>query len=277
MKTFFSLVLINLIIFGYSLPAYLTNERTKKTYERSENIHRVLRFLDDEEERVVSHGEDTSDNKTEPIPIPDIIPSGNNTEKPTENTQILTFANYKAQKVEKNAPTSIIAIKYTVLIFFLDGKLRQIVKITLRVYIITRRSRIRNLEEAEDIQTTCILKGSNGDEGVGAYDCEGETKTQGSYVEEAEVNINVPMVADNETLPMKYVAFTGAAAEIGKNLHNSSITIDSNATLFTLKEGKIEDKTKTSFKVSGTIKDFNHDPGHKFKFTFHNKKDDENI
>jgi len=90
------------------------------------------------------------------------------------------------------------------------------------------------------------------------------------------VNSKVPMVADGETLDMSDVGFSEAAAEIGKNLHNSTIKIDSSATPYTLKEGKIEDQTKTSFKVRGIIKGFQHKQGDKFNFTFFNQTDGNN-
>ena len=159
--------------------------------------------------------------------------------------------------------------------YFLNKLPPQIVEIILRVGIITRRSRVRNLEETvEDVKTTCSLKGNN--DGVAAYDCQGETKTEGSDVEGAKINTNEPMVLDGKIVPMSNVAFSEAAAEIGNNLHNSTIKIDSSATPYTLKEGKIEDQTKTSFKVRGTIKDFKHKQGDKFNFTFFNQTDANN-
>ncbi len=278
MKTFFSLVLINLIIFGYSLPAYLTDERAKKSYERAKNLHSALRYLDEVVENVGSNEEAPTnapfDNKTEPIP--EIKPSGSDTEKPTQENQVLTYGNFKSKKKNPNGPLSPIKIEYSIIMYFLNKLPPQIVEIILRVSIITRRSRVRNLEETvEDVKTTCSLKGNN--DGVAAYDCEGETKTEGSDIEGAKINANEPMVLDNVTVPMSKVAFSEAAAEIGNNLHNSTITIDTSATPYMLQKGKIDDKTKTSFKVSGIIKKFKHNQGDKFNFTFHNKKDDENI
>ncbi len=278
MKTFFSLVLINLIIFGYSLPAYLTDERTKKSYERSKNLHSALRYLDEVVENVGSNEEAPTnapfDNKTEPIP--EIKPSGSDTEKPTQENQVLTYGNFKSKKKNPNGPLSPIKIEYSIIMYFLNKLPPQIVEIILRVSIITRRSRVRNLEETvEDVKTTCSLKGNN--DGVAAYDCEGETKTEGSDVEGAKINTNEPMVLDGKIVPMSNVAFSEAAAEIGNNLHNSTITIDTSAKPYMLKAGKIADKTKNSFKVSGTISNFNHEPGDKFNFTFENKNDDDNI
>ena len=273
MKTFFSLVLINLIIFGYSLPAYLTDERTKKSYERAKNIHSALRYLDEVVERVGSN-EEAPTNKTEPVP--EIKPSGSPTEKPTQDNQVLTYGNFKSKRSNPNGPRSPIKIEYSIIMYFLNKLPPKIVEIILRVGIITRRSRVRNLEETvEDVKTTCKLAGNN--DGVAAYDCEGETKTEGSDVEGAKINTNEPMVLDGKIVPMSNVAFSEAAAEIGNNLHNSTITIDTSAKPYMLKEGKIADKTKNSFKVSGTISNFNHEPGDKFNFTFHNNKDDENI
>ncbi len=270
MKTFFSLCFINLIIFCYSLPAYLTDERTKKSYEKAKNLYRVLRYMD-EEERVTSHGEaPSSDNKTEPITAPDINPSGSETQKPPENTQVLTFGNFEAEKENENAQTSIFIIKYTVLMYFADGSIPQEIEITITVNIQT--SRVRNLQETtESVKTTCNLKKSN--EGIAAYDCNGKTETQGSDVEEVKVNIKEPILANGKKLD---VGFSGTAAEIGNNLHNSTIEIDSSATPYTLKEGKIESKTKTSFKVKGIINIFNYKQGDKFNFTFPNKIDEKN-
>ena len=282
MKTFFSLVLINLIIFGYSLPAYLTDERTKKSYERAKNLHSALRYLDEVVENVGSNEEAPTnaptnapfDNKTEPIP--EIKPSGSPTEKPTQDNQVLTYGNFKSQRKNQNGPRSPIKIEYSIIMYFLNKLPPKIVEIILRVGIITRRSRVRNLEETvEDVKTTCSLKGNN--DGVAAYDCEGETKTEGSDVEGAKINTNEPMVLDGKIVPMSNVSFSEAAAEIGNNLHNSTITIDTSATPYMLKAGKIADKTKNSFKVSGTISNFKHNQGDKFNFTFHNNKDDENI
>ena len=112
MKTFFSLVLINLIIFGYSLPAYLTDERTKKSYERAKNLHSALRYLDEVVENVGSNEEAPTnapfDNKTEPIP--EIKPSGSPTEKPTQENQVLTYGNFKSQRKNPNGPRSPINI-----------------------------------------------------------------------------------------------------------------------------------------------------------------------
>jgi len=277
-EPFFSLVLINLIIFGYSLPAYLTDERTKKSYERAKNLHSALRYLDEVVERVVSHGEAPteapSDNKTEPLP--DIIPSGGGTEKPKQNTQVLTYGNFEAEKTDKSAQTSTIEVTYSMVIYYADGKVAKTVVVTIRLNIVTRRSRVRNLEETtEDVETTCNLTGEN--DGVGIYDCKGQTKTKGSDIEGAEINTNEPMTINGQKISMSDVAFSEAAAEIGKNLHNSTITIDTSATPYMLKKGKIEEITKTSFKVSGIIKNFKHNQGDKFNFTFHNKKDDENI
>ncbi len=151
----------------------------------------------------------------------------------------------------------------------------KVIEITITVYIITKRSRVRNLAEtAEDVETKCNLTKEN--EGVGIYDCKGETKTKGSDIEGAEINTNEPMTINGKKVSMSEVAFSAAAAEIGKNLHNSTIKIDTSATPFTLKEGKIEDQTKTSFKVRGTIKDFKHKQGDKFNFTFPNKIDEKN-
>ena len=273
MKTFFSLVLINLIIFGYSLPAYLTDERTKKSYERAKNLHSALRYLDEVVERVGSN-EEAPTNKTEPVP--EIKPSGSPTEKPTQDNQVLTYGNFKSKRSNPNGPRSPIKIEYSIIMYFLNKLPPKIVEIILRVGIITRRSRVRNLEETvEDVKTTCKLAGNN--DGVAAYDCEGETKTEGSDVEGAKINTNEPMVLDGVPVPMSNVAFSEAAAEIGNNLHNSTITIDTSAKPYMLKEGKIADKTKNSFKVSGTINNFNHVEGDKFNFTFHNNKDGENI
>ena len=286
MKTFFSLVLINLIIFGYSLPAYLTDERTKKSYERAKNLHSALRYLDEVVERVGSNEEAPtnapSDNKTEPLPdIPDIKPSGGERSKPKQNTQILTFGNYAAEKTDKSAQTSTIIVTYTIVIVFTDrDRPPTIITITIRLRIKKPKKLVRNLAGdddefiEEDVPTNCTLK--QGNDGTGVYDCAGETKNEGSEAEGAEVNSKVPMVADGTPLDMSDVGFSEAAAEIGKNLHNSTIKIDSSATPYTLKAGKIEDQTKTSFKVRGTIKDFQHKQGDKFNFTFFNQTDENN-
>ena len=148
----------------------------------------------------------------------------------------------------------------------------KVIEITITVYIITKRSRVRNLAETENVKTTCKLTGDN--DGVGVYDCKGETETKGSDIEGAEVNTKEPMIADGKQLD---IAFSEVATEIGKNLHNSTVGISSTGTPYMLKDGKIEEITKTSFKVSGTINNFNHVEGDKFNFTFHDNNDDKNI
>jgi len=108
----------------------------KKSYERAKNLHSALRYLDEVVvERFGSNEE--SDNKTEPLPdIPDIKPSGGERSKPKQNTQILTFGNYAAEKTDKSAQTSTIIVTYTIVIVFTDrNRPPTIITITIRLRI----------------------------------------------------------------------------------------------------------------------------------------------
>ena len=62
MKVALSLIMIHLLIFVYSIPAY-ADENSKTMYEKAQKLKRRLRDL--EQEIILTHDEDRSDQDTE--------------------------------------------------------------------------------------------------------------------------------------------------------------------------------------------------------------------
>ena len=165
MKVVLSLVLINLIIFSYSLPVYANGERVKSIYEKSRKLKKYLRYLE-QNEQILSHDEEISNNPSNEIPplnqteIPtdDIPPAAedmvvNTDTKPTQDVQLLTYANFNSEKTSQESAVSTIAITYNILVYYHNRVAAEVITITIRVYVRVLKTEL----VPEDVETNCTL------------------------------------------------------------------------------------------------------------------------
>ena len=164
MKVVLSIVLINLLIFGYSIPVYAKDGRLKSILEKRQRLRKHLRNL---EELILSHDEDISTPETgSPIPIQSdeiatpTLPANATTTKPTQGVQVLGYGNFNTEKTSQTSSVSTIQISYSILVYFQGRKPAQKITITIRVYImIPLNRRILQEEEyisvPEDVETEC--------------------------------------------------------------------------------------------------------------------------
>ena len=275
MKVVLSIVLINFIIFAYSIPVYAKDRRTKSILEKSQRLKKHLRNL---EEQILSHDEDISTPETV-IPNPFIsdeiasptLPANATTTKPTQGTQVLGYGNFNTEKTSQDSAVSTIQISYSLLIYFTGRMPAKVITITLRVYFMVPASRRILQEEGykltyEDVETECTLNGEGTSEGTSSYDCSGNTKTEAAKVSNAKVNTNEDIKLDGEAAKPEELAFTGPAITEGEDLISNDVVIDTSAAFLTLTDGQLTIKEGNTFNVEGFVDNFNHQPKDVFDF-----------
>ena len=285
MKVVLSLVLMNLIIFSYSVPVYANGERVKSIYEKSQKLKKYLRYLE-QNEQILSHDEEISNNPSNEIPplnqteIPtdDIPPAAedmvvNTDTKPTQDVQLLTYANFNSEKTSQESAESTIAITYNILVYYHNRVAAEVITITIRVYVRVLKTG-RNLQEEEyelvpeDVETNCTLNGEKISEGTCSYDCSGNTKTKAAEVTHAKVNTKEDMKLDGEPMKSEEMAVTPTAKVNGDDLISNNVIIDTKAKILDLSGGRLTNQIGNTFSIEGNIDDFNHKPGDAFDFTF---------
>ena len=288
MKVTLSLIMIHLLIFVYSIPAY-ADENSKTMYEKAQKLKRRLRDL--EQEIILTHDEDRSDQDTE-ILTPPIIPMTtpnttlmpsdeiitpplpyNDNKKPTQAIQLLSYGNFETLKTSPRSIISTYDMTYTLLVFYYNRPPARIITITIRVYVsVPRNGRILQEEEyelvPEDVETTCILKGDATSQGTRVYDCSGSTKTEATVITNAKVNTNEDIILDGEAAKPEELALTGQAIIMGEDLITNSEMIDISSKYLTLTDGRLTDISENTFSIVGTIDNFNHKSGDIFDFNF---------
>ena len=285
MKVVLSLVLINLIIFSYSVPVYTNGERVKSIYEKSQKLKKRLRYLE-QNELILSHDEDISNNPTNEIPplnetvMPtDDIPRAaenlavNTNTKPTQAVQLLTYGNFNTEKTSQQSTVSTIAITYNILVYYHNREAAEVITITIRVYVRVPRAGRKLQEEdydlvGEDVETNCTLSSEKTSEGTCSYDCSGNTKTEAAEVSQAKVNTKEDMKLDGEPVKAEEMAVTPTAQVNGDDLISNNVIIDTKAKYLDLSGGKLTNKIGNTFNIEGNIDDFNHKAGDAFDFTF---------
>ena len=276
MKVVLSIVLINLLIFGYSIPVYAKDGRLKSILEKRQRLKKHLRNL---EELILSHDEDISTPETgSPIPIQSdeiatpTLPANATTTKPTQGVQVLGYGNFNTEKTSQASSVSTIQISYSILVYFQGRKPAQKITITIRVYImVPLNGRILQEEEyisvPEDVETECTLNGEGNSEGTSSYDCSGNTKSEATEVSNAKVNTNEDIKLDGEPASAEELAFTGPAIVAGENLISNNAEFDTSAQFFTLTDGQLTQKEENAFNIEGIVANFNHKPNDAFDFT----------
>lgn len=288
MKVVLSLVLINLIIFTFSIPVYADDERVKALYEKAQRLKKRLRHLEIPEV-VLSHDEDITETtapriipqttvNTTLMPSDEIVtptlPTVAPTSKPAQAVQIVTYGNFETQKTAQREAVSTYEITYTLLVFYYNRPPAKVITVTIRVYVrVPIRRNGRGLQEEEyelvpeDVETTCVLQGDANAQGTRSYDCSGETKTEAEELTNAKVNTNEDMKLDGETAKPDEVAFTGPAIVVGEDLMTNSEKIDTSANFYNLNDGQLINIRGNTFDIVGNVANFNRKPGDTFDFT----------
>ena len=122
MKVVLSIVLINFIIFAYSIPVYAKDRRAKSIMEKSQRLKKHLRNLNDNLIFLPNETISTEENEI-PNPLSDEIasptlPANATTTKPTQSTQVLGYGNFNTEKTSQDSGVSTIQISYNLLIYF---------------------------------------------------------------------------------------------------------------------------------------------------------------
>ena len=279
MKVVLSLIMIHLLIFVYSIPVYVDDERAKTMHEKNQKLKKRLRDLE-QNKIILSHNEEPTMQVTEDLTPPSIIPitTMNTTLMPSDeiitpplpdNTkqiqpiQLLTYGNFRIKKLSQESIVSTFEITYNILVYYHNMAPARVITITLRVYIkVPKRGRSLQEEEyelvPEDVETVCILNGDTTSQGTRIYDCSGTTKTGAEEMTNSKVNTNEDILLDGEPAKPEKLAITGVGITLGEDLISNSEMIDTSSKYFTLTDGILTNKLGNTFSIVGTIDDFNH-------------------
>ena len=275
MKVVLSIVLINFIIFAYSIPVYAKDRRTKSILEKSQRLKKHLRNLNDNLIFLPNEAISTEENEI-PNPLSDEIasptlPANATTTKPTQSTQVLGYGNFNTEKTSQDSGVSTIQISYNLLIYFKGRMPAKVITITIRVYFMVPASGRILQEEGykltyEDVETQCTLNGEGTSEGTSSYDCSGNTKTEAAKVSNAKINTNEDIKLDGKSATTEELGFTGPAITEGEDLMTNNAILDTSAAFLTLTDGQLTNKEGNAFNVEGFVDNFNHEPKDAFDF-----------
>ena len=163
---------------------------------------------------------------------PIIIDNTNSTTKPPEQSQEATGNTGTALQIKKihNYKRKNNGIIFNVFFYFLNRPIVE--RIILRLSIMYRRGRLRNLDDSipgESVATPCIIRNEYKDKlgtmGTGDnvdYDCTTPTQTDAD-IENAAVDTSFPMVVGNETMEFSEVRFEPDAIKEASNIADEKV------------------------------------------------------